>query len=153
MSTPTPAPETVESPEDALALSLDLRGKVDLELIQDLLGLGSLQQTRKVLGELVFDDPETGQLVTAADYLSGDVRAKLAAARAAAIEDDRYAANVAALEKALPADVPIRALPPNWGLPGLTPPMSSNSFRSSSTRMQSSSMPGRRSGPSKALSV
>ena len=47
-----PAPETVESPEDALALSLDLRGKVDLELIQDLLGLGSLQQTRKVLGEL-----------------------------------------------------------------------------------------------------
>lgn len=46
-----------------------------------------------------------GKLEPAAAYLSGNVRRKLAAARAAAAHDARFAPNVAALEKVIPADL------------------------------------------------
>ena len=46
------------------------------------------------LGTLVFDDPGTGRLIPAAEYLSGKVRDKLEAAERAAADDPRYAVNV-----------------------------------------------------------
>ena len=53
----------------------------------------------------MFDDPETGKLVTAPEYLSGNVRTKLDAARAAAAEDERLSVNVTALEEVQPPRV------------------------------------------------
>ncbi|MDP9072657.1 MAG: helicase, partial [Actinomycetota bacterium] len=60
---------------------------------------------RTALGQLVFDDPIDGQLVTASAYLSGNVRAKLAAATEAAAADGRWQVNVDALTAVQPADL------------------------------------------------
>jgi N12 class adenine-specific DNA methylase len=92
--------------EDALAICYDRLGKVELELVASLLGL-SLQQARLVLGELVYEDPNSHALVPAAAYLSGNVRVKLDRARDAAAIDARFDVNVAALTGVLP--VPLGA--------------------------------------------
>ena len=65
----------------------------------------SEEQARQDLGTLVFDDPESGRLVPAAEYLSGRVRDKLEAAERAAADDPRYAVNAAELRKVIPADL------------------------------------------------
>ncbi len=93
-----------ESAQDALSICLDTHGRPDLDEIARLLGVEA-PSARAKLGELVYDDPSTGALVTAAAYLSGDVRTKLATARAAAERDERFAVNVAALERVHPVDL------------------------------------------------
>ena len=93
-----------ESVDEALAIALDTYGTPELEQIADLLGVTE-EEARDLLGTLVFDDPETGKLVTAPEYLSGNVRTKLDAARAAAAEDDRLSVNVTALEAVQPPRV------------------------------------------------
>ena len=72
-----------DTPADALAICLDICGEVQLAGIARLLGRDE-DQTRRDLGALVFDDPGSGRLVPAAEYLSGRVRDKLEAAERAA---------------------------------------------------------------------
>ena len=91
-----------DTPADALAICLDVCGEVQLEGIARLLGI-SEDQARRELGTLVFDDPATGRLVPAAEYLSGRVRDKLEAAERAAADDPRYDINVAELRTVIPA--------------------------------------------------
>lgn len=91
----------VDDAADALAACLDERGRVDLERVAELLGT-ELDAARHELGDLVFDDPESGSLEPAARYLSGNVRDKLDAARGAAQRDPKWQPNVAALEGVLP---------------------------------------------------
>jgi N12 class adenine-specific DNA methylase len=93
-----------DTPADALAICLDVCGEVRLAGIARLLGVDE-DQAREDLGTLVFDDPGTGQLVAAAEYLSGNVRDKLKAARRAAEEDPRFAVNAEELTKVIPADL------------------------------------------------
>ena len=93
-----------DTPADALAICLDVTGKADLRAIARLLGT-SEQQARQDLGTLVFDDPETGQLVPAAEYLSGQVRLKLETAEKAAAVDPRYTVNAEELAKVIPDDL------------------------------------------------
>ena len=69
-----------DTPQEALDLVLIHRRRVDLGEIARLLGTGEAE-ARAQLGTLVFDDPATGDLVAAGEYLSGNVREKLAAAR------------------------------------------------------------------------
>lgn len=88
-----------DTPADALAICLDTRGRADLAEIDRLLGT-TATDARTQLGTLVFDDPESGQLVPAAEYLSGNVRGKLRAAETAAGENDRFSVNVAELRAA-----------------------------------------------------
>lgn len=95
-----------DTPEEALALCLDARGKAELSRIANLLGTDEAD-ARAELGDLVYDDPETGQLATRAEYLSGNVRKKLVAAEDAAQSDDRYQVNVQALTGVIPEDIPI----------------------------------------------
>lgn len=92
---------SVAAPEDALAVCYDQLGRVDLDTVARLLGLAA-EQARGALGELVYDDPDSGQLLAAAEYLSGNIAIKLARAREAAASDSRFDANVAALESVLP---------------------------------------------------
>ncbi|HET9655945.1 MAG TPA: helicase-related protein, partial [Kineosporiaceae bacterium] len=94
----------VQTPAEALAVVMDTHGQVVLAQVARLLGTDEAT-ARAQLGQAVFDDPERGELVVAADYLSGNVRRKLAAARAAADEDDAYQVNVTALEQVLPRDL------------------------------------------------
>lgn len=95
-----------QTPADALAISLDETRTVDLVRIASLLGT-TQDLAREQLDTLVFEDPATGVLEPAARYLSGNVRAKHAAAAAAASTDAKYAVNVAALGEVLPATVGI----------------------------------------------
>ena len=98
-----------DTPQDALAVTLDTHGRVDLAEIARLLGQDE-QQTRDELGQLVYDDPAAGRLVPAAEYLSGDVREKLEHARQAAEQNPALAVNVTALEGVLPRDLGIEEI-------------------------------------------
>ena len=98
-------PESASSPADAVAICVDSAGEVRLEDAARLLGSASAKETRASLGELVYDEPGTGRLVPAAEYLSGKVRAKLRDAGQAAGDDPRFEVNVAALRRALPPDL------------------------------------------------
>jgi N12 class adenine-specific DNA methylase len=91
----------VDTPAEAVAVCLDETGTVTLDRAAELLGTDHATARRR-LGELVYDDPATGRLVPAAEYLSGNIRPKLDAARAAATRDPRFAVNLAALERVLP---------------------------------------------------
>ena len=93
-----------DNPADALAICLDVCGEVQLSGIARLLGTNE-EQARRDLGTLVFDDPGSGQLVPAAEYLSGRVRDKLETAERAAADDPRYEVNVEELRKVIPADL------------------------------------------------
>ena len=92
-----------DTPQDALAICLDTHGTVELETIAALLGT-SEQDAREQLGELVYDTPD-GELLPAAEYLSGNVREKLEQARGAAIDRPSLQVNVTALERVLPEDL------------------------------------------------
>lgn len=94
-------PTSADSPADALAITLSESGRVDVERIASLLGTDKAGAEKALsAGEkpLAFFDPEEQAWVTADAYLSGNVRRKLQAARAA----DGLAANVAALEAVQP---------------------------------------------------
>ncbi|MBS5905045.1 MAG: N-6 DNA methylase [Acetobacteraceae bacterium] len=104
-----PAEPVIVTAADALAVTLAERGVVDLAHACDLLGRDR-DTVLAELGDTVFLDPglttegfEAWQ--TADEYLSGQVRRKLAAARAAAALDARYARNVTALERVQPEDL------------------------------------------------
>ncbi len=90
-----------ETPAEAVAVSLNETGRLDLERIADLLGTDQ-PTARTTLGTLAYDDPATGELVHAPEYLAGDIYTKLDQARAAAAEDPHYRINVEALEEVLP---------------------------------------------------
>ena len=90
----------VDSPDEAVAVCLDEAGTVTIDRAAELLGTDTTT-ARRQLAELVYDEPGTGRLVPAAEYLSGNVRLKLDACRT----DDtpgRFAVNVAALERVMP---------------------------------------------------
>lgn len=93
-----------DTPAEALSICVDAYHQVRLDEIARLLGI-EVSQTRDALGTLVFDDPASDALIPAPDYLSGNVRAKLARATQAATEDRRFEANVDALREVLPKDL------------------------------------------------
>ena len=115
--------------QDALSITLDTHGRVDLEEIARLRDL-SPDQAREELGTLVYDDPATERLVPAAEYLSGNVRTKLREAEEAAQADpDRYTVNVPALEAVIPTDLTPAEIEPQIGaawIPAATGPAPSS---------------------------
>ena len=101
----------VDTPSEALAISIGERGKVDIPFMAELLGKpGDYEAVTGELQGVIFRDPmgpdapEIGWQ-TADEYLSGNVRDKLRVARLAAQSDPRYTVNVEALEKAQPKDL------------------------------------------------
>lgn len=96
-------PQGVDTPEDALAISLAEHGRIDLDYVAYLLAVDT-SQVRALLGDRIFNTPDGP--VLRADYLSGDVRTKLDQARQwAQDQPDIYQANVEALKAAQPADI------------------------------------------------
>jgi SAM-dependent methyltransferase len=92
---------TVQSAEEGLLVSLDQRGVVDLPFMATLYQ-APIRQIIAELGDLIYQDPDTQTWQTAEVYLSGNVRAKLAAAERAG---SAYARNVEALRAVQPEDV------------------------------------------------
>jgi N12 class adenine-specific DNA methylase len=91
----------VRNAEEGLLVSLNQRGGVDLAYIANLYGKPE-EQIIAELGDLIFHDPESKTWQTADAYLSGNVRAKLAAAEHAGPE---YKRNADALRAVQPEDV------------------------------------------------
>ena len=101
----------VDTASEALAVSIGERACVDLGFMSTLLGRpGDVEPIIEDLKGVIFKNPEAGSnpyagWETADEYLSGNVRKKLAAARVAAERDPAFADNVAALEQAQPKDL------------------------------------------------
>lgn len=95
----------VTSIEGAIGASLDRTGQVELNLVASLLDLDSAADAEALAADRIFRDPDLQECIPADEYLSGDVRGKLATARAAAAADPAYVRNVAALEAVQPPAV------------------------------------------------
>ena len=94
-----------DTPTEALAVSLAERGRVDLPFMALLTGMGE-QEVEDGLRGVAFRDPESGTLLPADEYLSGNVRLKLSVANVFAEKDEKYLANAEALERVQPEDIP-----------------------------------------------
>jgi N12 class adenine-specific DNA methylase len=97
-------PTSADNTKEALLISLNETGNIDMSRLMKLTGKTE-DAIEKELSGLIYRDPDGG-FKTAEEYLSGNVRKKLEAAKVAAKKDDRYKANVEALEKVIPKDVP-----------------------------------------------
>ncbi len=104
----------VDTPADAIAVSLDRTGRIDLPLIADMLGMDETE-ARASLSGLVFTDPVTDELIHAPAYLSGDVRTKLDAATERAADDPAFHANVDALSEVVPEPLGVQEIAPRMG--------------------------------------
>ncbi|MBR0282244.1 MAG: DEAD/DEAH box helicase family protein, partial [Oscillibacter sp.] len=94
-----------DSVEDALTISLNETGAVSAERIAELTGDAPESVTKTLLESGLAFLNRDGNLETAEQYLSGNVRAKLTDAKALAEGNPEYRRNVEALEKIIPADI------------------------------------------------
>ena len=108
---PERAVTSVDTPAEALAISIGERGRVDLPYMSELLGTpGEYEKIQQELHGVIFKDPmsqdnEENGWVTADEYLSGNVREKLRVAELAAASDPAFAVNTEYLKKAQPKDL------------------------------------------------
>ncbi|MCO8114938.1 PLxRFG domain-containing protein [Acinetobacter lwoffii] len=96
--------QSVSNAQDALTESLNRHGHVNTQTMQQLYAGKSESEIISELGELIFNDPINGYVVRD-EYLSGNVKQKLAVAKEHAERDPKYERNVRALEKVIPADI------------------------------------------------
>ena len=94
----------VTSAEEGLLVSLDQKGKVDLPFVGSLYGKPEATIISE-LGDLIYLDPETKAWQTADEYLSGNVRHKLAAAEKAGATRNAEALRAVQPEDVLPGDI------------------------------------------------
>ena len=119
---------SVDTPSEALALSIGEHGKVDLPYMAELLGTpGEYGRITTELSGVIFKDPaadptdpEAGWQM-ADEYLSGDVRAKLRMAQFAAETNPEFAVNVDALTKAQPRELEASEIDVRLGATWLAP--------------------------------
>ena len=119
---------SVDTPSEALAVSIGEHGKVDLPYMAELLGTpGDYGRITTELSGVIFKDPaadptdpEAGWQM-ADEYLSGDVRAKLRMAQFAAETNPEFSVNVTALEKAQPRELEASEIDVRLGATWLDP--------------------------------
>ena len=119
---------SVDTPSEALAVSIGEHGKVDLPYMAELLGTpGEYGRITTELSGVIFKDPaadptdpEAGWQM-ADEYLSGDVRAKLRMAQFAAETNPEFAVNVEALTKAQPRELEASEIDVRLGATWLSP--------------------------------
>ncbi|MED9978360.1 MAG: SNF2-related protein, partial [Faecalibacterium sp.] len=119
---------SVDTPSEALAVSIGEHGKVDLPYMAKLLGTpGEYGRITTELSGVIFkdpaadaDDPEAGWQ-TADEYLSGNVRDKLRMAQLAAESHPEFKVNVDALTKAQPKDLEASEIDVRLGATWLDP--------------------------------
>jgi N12 class adenine-specific DNA methylase len=113
---PIVIPKTAKNVDDALELSLAWKGHIDPAYASSLLGITPEAFTQQALERPdIFTNPETGLLETSEDYLTGNVRLKLAAAEEAAQDDPKFQRNVEALRTAQPERKEIARISPVLG--------------------------------------
>ena len=95
---------SVDTASEALAVSLGEKARVDLAYMSELTGK-SEEDVAKELAGIIFQNPVTEKWETADEYLSGNVREKLATARIFAENRPEFAINVTALEGVQPKEL------------------------------------------------
>ena len=101
---------SVDTPSEALAVSIAEKAKVDMSFMAELTGFSEEEIATQLKG-VIFRIPELYQTdapphyVTADEYLSGNVREKLRTAELAARTSEKYKPNVEALQMAQPKDL------------------------------------------------
>ena len=119
---------SVDTPSEALAVSIGEHGKVDLPYMAELLGTpGDYGRITTELSGVIFKDPaadptdlEAGWQM-ADEYLSGNVRAKLRMSQFAAETNPEFAVNVEALTKAQPRELEASEIDVRLGATWLDP--------------------------------
>ena len=119
---------SVDTPSEALAVSIGEHGKVNLPYMAELLGTpGNYERITTELSSVIFkdpaadaDDPEAGWQ-TADEYLSGNVRDKLRIAQLAAESHPEFKVNEEALTKAQPKDLEASEIDVRLGATWLDP--------------------------------
>lgn len=96
--------KSVKTPNDALIVSLRNKGGVDLPYMAQLMGSNPETVVAGLEGQ-IFKNPITEAYETRDEYLSGNVREKLAQAENAAAQDPSYQRNVDELKKVIPKDL------------------------------------------------
>ena len=100
-----PEPVTsVDTPSEALALSIGEKAKVDVPFMAQLCGKSEQEVTDELAGA-IFRNPVTQQWETSDEYLSGNVREKLATAETFAANHAEYQINVDYLKRVQPKDL------------------------------------------------
>lgn len=97
----------VDTPDEALILSIQDKAKVDLNYMHQLCGM-DMDKMIKSLEGVIFNVPEYGEpnhWVTADEYLSGNVREKLKIAEEFVKDDPRYNINIEKLKEVIPKDL------------------------------------------------
>ena len=126
---------SVDTAAEALAVSISEKACVDLGFMASLMGGGDkIPQIVKDLQGIIFKDPNTGPFdideggtnwykgwQTADEYLSGDVRKKLIAARAAAEQYPEFAVNAEKLEQVQPKELTAAEIDIHIGAPWVKP--------------------------------
>ncbi len=123
----------VNTEEEALQVSLDQKGKIDIlymaTLIKSQYPENTVEETAEIISDkltekgLIFDDPSKtiinktfSGLVDRAEYLSGNVREKLIFAEEAAERNpEKYQRNIEALKEVIPEDIPAEEISVRMG--------------------------------------
>ncbi len=95
---------SVDTASEALAVSLSEKARIDLDFMSELTGKEIGKITEELAG-VIFQNPVTDGWETADEYLSGNVREKLATAKVYAENHLEYNINVKALEQVLPKEL------------------------------------------------
>ena len=112
----------VDTPAEALAVSIGEKGKVDLPYMAELLGTPEdFGRITEELRGVIFQDPSDQNWKTADEYLSGNVRNKLQIAKLAAANDPTFAVNVEALTAAQPKDLDATEIDVRLGATWISP--------------------------------
>ena len=109
---------SVDTASEALAVSIAEKARIDMPYMAQLTGKTEEQLADELTG-VIFLNPKTKQYETADEYLSGDVRWKLQLLKE--IDDPKYTANMAALEKAQPKDLSASEIDVRLGATWLPP--------------------------------
>ena len=98
-----PKPTTIK---DGIIASIYLNGRVDVPYIAEQLNMSNSDVRQQIIESgLGFENPTTTEIEVSYEYLSGNVREKLRQAQENNI-DGRYDANIKALERVIPMNIP-----------------------------------------------
>ena len=112
--------ESAATPKEALLVTLNEKGRVDLDHMAGLLNK-PVDEILPDLKGMIFLNPQTKHWETEDQYLSGNVREKLATAATASASDPRFQENIEALKSVLPQDLPATEIDVRLGASWLPP--------------------------------
>ena len=113
-------PDRADTDHDALAMALDEFGYPNLEYMARLRN-SDVASVMEGVGDKIIENPETGFLETMDEYLSGNVKRKLAVARDMVQSNPEYARNISLLEAAQPPEIPQHRITARIGASWISP--------------------------------